>query len=184
MKTTEIDFEADALTIRASDDQLKAVASTAQKMLTLQRKIEEAEEWVKKHKELLRGIQETELPNAMDACGMSSFTLDSGQQIVIKQIIAGSIPKAKEAEALGWLRQHNFDGLIKRKIEVSLGRGMDKLGAKAVTALKKMGLEVKESETVHPQTLGAWVREIIEEGKVSLPLELLGIYVGRRATVK
>lgn len=184
MKTTEIDFEADALTIRASDDQLKAVASTAQKMLTLQRKIEEAEEWVKKHKELLRGIQETELPDAMDACGMASFTLDSGQQIIIKQICAGSIPKANEVEALAWIRKNKFDALIKSKIEVSVERGKSKLGAQAVAALKKMGLEVKQSEGVHPQTLGAWAREIIEAGKVSLPLELLGIYVGRRATVK
>jgi hypothetical protein len=185
MKTTEleIDFEADSL-VKASDEQLRNVAATAQKMLTLTQKIEQAEEWVKKHKELLRTIQEVDLVNAMDACGMSSFTLDSGQQIIVKQICAGSIPKAHEAEALEWLRKNKFDAIIKRKIEVSLGRGMDKLGTKAVDALKKMGLEVKQSETVHSQTLGAWAREIIEGGKITLPLDLLGIYVGRRATVK
>jgi hypothetical protein len=181
--TKEIDFFADSQ-ITASDKQLKIVASTAQKMLTLQRKIEEAEEWVKKHKDLLRTIQEVELPNAMDACGMASFTLDSGQQVKIQQICSGSIPKAKEAEALSWLRANKFDSIIKRKIEVSLERGKDKLGEKVVAALKKMGVEVKQSETVHPQTLGAWAREILEQGKVTLPLELLGIYVGRRATVK
>lgn len=179
----EIDFEADALTIRASDEQLKAVATTAQKMLALQQKLEQAEEWTKKHKDLLRTIQEVELPNAMDACGMTSFTLDNGQQVVIKQIVAGSIPKAHEAEAMEWLRANKHDGLIKRKIEVSLERGKDSLGAKIVAQLKKLGVEVKQSESVHPQTLGAWAREMIEKGKEALPLELLGLYVGRRATV-
>jgi hypothetical protein len=184
MTTNEIDFEADALAIGASDDQLKAVASTAQRMIQHQQAIEKAEAWLKDRKEQLRVIQEVDLVNAMDACGMSSFTLDSGQQVVVKQICAGSIPKANEAEALAWLRANKFDGIIKSKIEVSVERGKSKLGAQAVAALKKMGLEVKQSEGVHPQTLGAWAREIIEEAKIKLPLELLGIYVGRRATVK
>lgn len=183
MKTTEIDFEADSV-VNASDEQLRSVAATAQKMIALQVAIEKAEEWTKKHKELLRTIQEVDLVNAMDACGMSSFTLDSGQQVIVKQICAGSIPKANEAEALAWLRKNKFDSIIKSKIEVSVERGKAKLGVQAVAALKKMGLEVKQSEGVHSQTLGAWAREIIEGGKVKLPLELLGIYVGRRATVK
>lgn len=184
MTTNEIDFEADALAIGASDDQLKAVASTAQRMIQHQQAIEKAEAWLKDRKEQLRVIQEVDLVNAMDACGMTSFTLDSGQQVVVKQVCAGSIPKDNIPQALAWLRENKFDALIKRKIEVSLGRGKDALGAKAVAALKKMGLEVTENESVHPQTLGAWAREIIEAGKVKLPLELLGIYVGRRATVK
>lgn len=182
--TKEIDFFADSQTILASDDQIKTVATTAQKMITLQRKIAEAEEWVTKHKELLRGIQEVELPNAMDACGMSAFELDSGQKVIIQQIVAGSIPKAKEAEAFAWLRKNKFDGIIKHKLEVSLERGKDKLAAEAVKALKKLGVEVTQKESVHPQTLGAWAREIIEGGKITLPMEILGIYVGRRATVK
>jgi hypothetical protein len=31
--------------------------------------------------------------------------------------------------------------------------------------------------------LGAWARELVEKGK-TFPAELLGIYVGRQATVK
>lgn len=182
-KELEIDFEADTH-VAASDDQLRAVAVNAQKMLNLQQAIDKAEAWLTDKKGQLRIVQEVDLVNAMDACNMAAFTLDSGQQVIIKQICAGSIPKDKLPEALMWLRKNKFDSIIKRKIEVSLGRGMDKLGAQAVAALKKMGLEVTENETVHPQTLGAWAREIIEAGKVTLPLETLGLFVGRKAIVK
>jgi hypothetical protein len=179
----EIDFFADSQSMPVSDDQLKLVASTAQRMINHQQAIEKVEAWLKDRKEQLRTIQEVELPNAMDACGLSSFTLDSGQQILIKQICAGSIPKTKEAEAFAWLRENGHAGIIKRKIEVSLEKGKDAVGEKVVAALKKLGVEVRQSETVHSQTLGAWARELIEEGK-NLPLDLLGLYVGRRATVK
>lgn len=182
-KTMEIDFEADTH-VAASDEQLRAVAVNAQKMISLQQAIEKAEAWLTDKKAQLRVVQEVDLVNAMDACGMSAFTLDSGQQVIVKQICAGSIPKATQPEALAWLRKNKFDSIIKRKIEVSLGKGMDKLGKQAVAALKKMGLEVNENETVHPQTLGAWAREVLEQGKVSLPLELLGLFVGRKAVVK
>jgi O-succinylbenzoate synthase len=178
-----IDFEADAKAVPVSNTQLQQVATAAQRMLTLQRKIAEAEEWVKTHKEMLQNMRQTEIPELMDSVGMASFVLDSGQTVEVKPVCAGSIPKANEAEAIQWIRKNGHGGIVKHKLEVSLGKGQDKLAPKVVSELKKLGVEVTQKEFVHPQTLGAWARELVEKGK-TFPAELLGIYVGRQATVK
>lgn len=181
MKTKELDFEDDS-TPAISDTQLKSVAECAARFIALRDKLDKYAAWAKEKGAELRAIEEVELPDLMDACGMKKFTLTTGDVVEIKSIVAGSIPKSRLEEALQWLRDNGHSGLIKRKIEVALERGKDALGDKVIAQLKKLGVTVKTSDSVHAQTLGAWAREMIAEGE-TIPLDTLGIYVGRRATV-
>ncbi len=175
----DIDLEADALTVVAPDQQLKEVARLAELQSQLTGEVLGLEDTLKERKEALRLVSEQQLPEAMDACNMKEFALKNGLKVTVESIIAGSIPKANETEALAWLRANKHDGLIKKAISVALARGQDALGDKVVAQLKKLGVDVVSKDSVHPQTLGAWAREMLRGGK-AFPAELLGIYQGRR----
>lgn len=185
MTEISFDFEADAKPV-PTDAQLSSVASCAMRMVELEDKLARYEVWAKETKALHKAIAEIELPDAMEACGLSEFKLATGQTVVVKPIVAGSIPASDPLPALTWLRDHGHGGLIKRNIAVALERGKDKLGDKVIAQLKKLGVDVTTKDTVHPQTLGAWAREMLADPDKAkgLPLDVLGIYVGRRATVK
>lgn len=182
----EFDLEADGeaeLQAKPTDDQLRSIAAITEEYLALRARMDKAELWLKEAKARCEEVEATILPELMDSVGIAEFTLSDGTEIRTKPIVAGSITKKNQVEAFAWLRKNGYGVLIKSIISVSLGKGTDTLGEKAVKALEKMGLEVDRKESVHAQTLGAWAREIIAEGK-SIPLDLLGIYVGKRATVK
>jgi hypothetical protein len=52
-----------------------------------------------------------------------------------------------------------------------------------VQSLKQKGLDPAVKESVHPQTLNAFVKEQLTSGK-DLPADLFGVYVGSRAKLK
>lgn len=182
----DIDLAADAAAEAQqgpTDDQLRGIAGTVETLTALRARMAKAEEWMKQAKAQVEEIETSTLPELMDACGLESFKLTDGSIIEIKKIVAGSIPAKNREDAFAWLRAQGHDFLIKSEVKVALGKGMDSLAASVVDTLQGMGLEVERKETVHAQTLGGWAREMIAEG-VTLPLDLLGIYVGKRATVK
>jgi len=182
----EIDFAMDAAPPVPTDAALLKVSTAARRVLKGQEVIAQLEERLKAAKETMKFLLEVDLPDSMAEIGLESFTLDTGQKVEVKPIVAGSIPKKNLEEALAWLTKNGHAGLIKTSIELSFDRDDRAKALKVLAALKEQGLEPSIDESVHAQTLGAWARELIKQGKSEkeLPLDLLGLYVGRRATVK
>ena len=87
------------------------------------------------------------------------------------------------ADGLAWLRDNNGESLIKNQVSVELGKDSAEQAEKIMSVITKHGLEPKQSESVHPATLSAHVREHIEKG-TDVPFETLSIYNGRKATIK
>ncbi len=177
-----IDFEADGREEVQSPTDLKNLALVAARLLKAKEKLAWYENKAEEAKKEVRQLEEVELPDTMDAAGVSRFETSEGAGIVIKRIVAGSIKEVNRAEAFAWLRSHEYGHLIKQETKVVLPRGKE-LPPQVVKTLEKIGAEVSQKEAVNPQTLGAWARECIEAG-IKLPLDLLGVYVGRRATVE
>lgn len=165
------------------DEALRTVAKLAESLITGQDFVAKLESKLSEAKARVLEIETRELPDAMRACGLTSFSLTTGQTVKVEPMVRGSIRKANLEEALAWLRNHGHAGLIKREIAVSLAKGNDELGEQIVTQLHALGVEVDIADTVNPQTLGKWAREMLEDGQ-PFPRDLLGIFVGSRATVK
>lgn len=179
-----VDLEADSQAVEATDDQLKQVGDLAQKADELQDEIKALEEQTKARKAELDKILKHELPGAMDEANLTEFKTKKGRKIKVEDVVSASIPKAHLNEALDWLRQQGHSDLIKHELKVSLGKGMDNMVPVIKQTLEKdYGLQPTDSETVHSQTLSAFCREQLAQGK-ELPEDILGLYTARVAKLK
>lgn len=118
-------------------------------------------------------LREESLPAALQEFGVTQLKLETGQTITIKQDVYASIPADNKPKAFKWLTDHGFGGLIKSAVAVSFDRGELKEAQKLVNDLSKKGMEPEFNETVHPQTLKAFLREQIAQG-TEVPMELFG----------
>lgn len=174
----------DAAPVEASDTDLASVGALAEKAERMADEVAAMEDVLKERKRELRELLERDLPDAMDAVGLSELKTKAGRKLTVKDEVRASIPKAAEAEAFSWLRDTGHEDLIKHEVKVALDRGKDNLAKEITTMLARdYGVEPSDKETVHPQTLSAWCREQLAQG-VELPADILGLYIGRKVTIK
>lgn len=184
MSTDDIDLFSDAQEgVQVSDISLGTISALTKKLKQAEFELGDLELAVSRKKEEIRILQEREIPDAMASIGMSSFKLDTGETIKVENLVRGSIPEKHKDEAFRWLRGHGGGDLIKRDITVQFGRGGDAKAAALIEELKSKGMSPKDKEAVAWNTLSSWAKEQLERG-VDLPAEILGLYIGRRATVK
>ena len=170
-----LDFETDAEAVSYSTEDLKELAVLADRQLELEREKAELEEKLKRVDQQLQKVSGVDIPTAMDAIGMSDFMLTSGERITVQRKVKASIPKTKQAEAFKWLRDNEHGSLIKNNVTASFGRGEDDKAKELLQKLDSAGFTVSQKESVHAQTLAAFVREQMERG-ADLPADLLGIF--------
>jgi|TARA_R110000751_G_scaffold85858_2_gene171193 hypothetical protein len=164
------------------DENLRTVANLAMQQVDLEQDITDMEDSLKILKEDHRRLTQNEIPNAVQELGLSSVHLANGTVIEIKPFIDAKIPKDRVGEAHTWLRANNNGDLIKHVVSANVGRDSEAAIA-AVKALSKLGLDPEDKESVHHQTLKGFVREQVEKG-TSIPLELFGVYIGQKSTIK
>jgi len=167
-----------------ADEKLKSLADLARQQVVLQQRIEKGEELLAKLNEELKVLQTQRIPDAMAEIGMESFSLSDGTAITVEPFYSASIPKERQDEAFQWLRDNDYDSIIKRNIVITFGKGEDGWARKFMADLAKRKKKVifENKQTVHPQTLKAFVREKMEAGE-NLPEELLGVFVGKKAKI-
>lgn len=162
-------------------DQLAQLAELADKQMKAEAAVEQAEVELRIKQKALRDINERLIPELMDEIGIEEFTTTSGLKITVKEAIRASITKERRAEAMKWLREHGYSKLIKHTFTLA-PQSPDQAEAMR-EKLEAFGLEYGDSPTVHPSTLGAWVRKRLEEGE-DIPLELFGVYRQRVSKVE
>ena len=177
------EMAADAVEVKniPKDEQLSGIQNIVQKQISLETQVAAQEQVLKELKRELLDIQTQELPQAMDAVGLATVTLNTGEKVDIKPFVSASISKANKEEAYTWLRDHGHGDLIKVITKVDTGRD-EQAAAKAQKALVKAGLAPSTEESVHSGTLKVWVREQVEAGE-PIPLELFGAYFGQKSTI-
>ncbi len=143
------------------------------------------EEWAAKKRERVQELTETVIPNLFHELGIGQFKLDDDTVIEVSKKYYASIKSENQLEAFSWLRKQNHGDLIKNEVKIEFGKGDDKLARKFLTDLKRRAKppSFTQREFVHPQTLGAFVREQHEAG-AALPMELLGAHIADVAKVK
>jgi hypothetical protein len=165
-----------------SDDALQGISELAEEQLRIENEIITKNLELEKLNEQLSRYRDTLIPDAMSAVGMSSFKLKDGTSVVVNPFYSASIPADRAKEAFKWLRDNQFGELIKHVIGVTFGKGDDELAKTVASKLTELKVPFVDKESVHPQTLKAFVRERTEKGE-DLPKALLGVYIGNRAKI-
>jgi hypothetical protein len=168
------------------EDKLKKIQYFGEKQARLIKTIAELENNLSVAKENLRRIVEQDLPEAMDEVGMTSFTMEDGSKIKVSSFYSASISEERKDEAFSWLKEHNFDGMIKAEVKVNFSKGEFEIAQEFLNFIRgfnQKNLNPDYKESVHWQTLRAFVKEQIEGGH-PLPLDTFGVFVGRKAELK
>lgn len=179
-----IDFE-DAATelTNVGDKDLKAVADLVRQQLVLERRIEDLEDELKRAQQNLAKISQEILPEALAEHGLSELKMDDGSKITVSQFIQAHISKEKQEDAFDWLREHNFDDLIKNVVSLEFGKGEDDHARDVMETLTNRGYWPQNKQSVHPSTLKAFVKEQVEKG-AEIPSDLFGVFIGKKAVIK
>jgi len=123
------------------------------------------------------------MPAMLAEIGISSFSLDDGSQVEVKQTYGASILVDNRPKAYEWLRDNGYDDIIKNTVLCQFGRGEDDQASAFAAFAQKQGYVPEQKTEIHPQTLRAFVKERVEEGD-AFPMELFGAWVGQRAVIK
>lgn len=181
----EQDFEqTNATSVEKIDQQgLTSVAALARTIRDKEARISDLEQTLKEQKKELLKLTDEEMPSMLAEIGMSSFALDDGSTVEVKQTYGASILVDKRPEAYDWLRDHGHDDIIKNTVLCQFGRGEDDQAGAFAAFAQKQGFIPEQKTEVHPQTLRAFVKERCETGE-EFPMELFGAWVGQRAVIK
>lgn len=154
-------------------DILNELATLANALTEADLALEAAENAYKAAKEHARVLREETIPAAMQEAGVQSFTLGDGRKISIKLDVYASIPPDQKHAAFEWLSQNGFGGLIKTAVSVDFAKGELDKANNFYQDLLAHGYNAKNDRSVHQQTLKAFLREQMAEGR-AVPLELFG----------
>ena len=167
-----------------NDEKFKQLNTLAKRFIDTKDDISVAEENVSKLKESLKQIKENDLPDMMSSLNMDQFKLTDGTVISIKDDVFTSIKADKNVEALQWLDDNGLGDIIKHKISISFNRGDHEDAEKFKEMFNgSFKQELDEKSTVHPQTLKATVKEMVNNGQ-TLPDTLFNVYEAKIANVK
>lgn len=123
------------------------------------------------------------LPNAMQAVGLEEIKLTDGSKVSVSQFYSASIKEENRDPAHEWLRENGHGSLIKNSFDINFGKGEDAKASKLRKELVKQQVPFVENSSVHSSTLRAWLKEQIESG-VKIPLDLFGVFIGRKTKIK
>jgi SOS response regulatory protein OraA/RecX len=144
-------------------DAVSKMRDAAAEVMRLEAQLERAQSTFKHYQQHL-------VPELMDALRMKEFKRDDGALVQVDTTYVGSLPKEpeKRAEALAWLEQNGYGSLVKNKFVVEYGRSESAWADRLDDQLKKLGVDAERTSDVHHKTLGALVRQLMEEG-VEMP---------------
>ena len=166
-----------------TDGELSVVSGLANKQLELALQVSELEANLKAKKEELRLTSEQELPDAMQAAGLTQITLSTGEKISINEFYKAHISKANQEKAYEWLVSNGHQGLINKQLLLKFGREETEVVNQTVSALQSRGLSPEVRQSIHPSTLRAFIKEQFTSGN-DIPTEPFGIYIGTKAIIK
>ena len=185
LKMMEQDFEQNVASSieKVDQDGLKSVARLAREIQTVEAEIKDVEEKLKALKKQHIKLTDEELPSMLAEIGLSSFELDDGSKVEVKQTYGASILVDNRPRAYEWLRDNGYDDIIKNTVMCQFGRGEDDKASSFAAFAQQQGYIADQKTEIHPQTLRAFVKERVEAGD-EFPMELFGAWIGQRATIK
>ena len=178
-----IDFEQDQQNAMSKTENIQSLADQVERLETLQREVNFAEEQLKQKKKNLEHLSGEVIPTMMSEMGLSHLKLMDGSSVDVKPHYSATITQANKEAAFNWLRNNGLGDIIKNEISVSFGRNEDNKAADYAALATERGYQPTQKLKVEPMTLKALVRERIEAGK-EMPTEIFNVFVGNKTTIK
>jgi|TARA_R110000851_G_C12971273_1_gene555331 hypothetical protein len=166
-----------------STEGLRSIAEIARAINQKEAAVSAIEDQLKEAKNGLLKLTDEDLPSALQELGVKEFTLEDGSKVKVTSTYGAHIKNENKEEAFTWLEAHGHDGLIKNTVSCDFGRGDHQEAQQFVELASGQGLVPIQKTAVHSSTLKAWAKEQVESG-AELPMELFGIFVGQRATIR
>jgi hypothetical protein len=167
-------FEDDTVVTLPSDEAVARLSSLAGRQAELENRIAAAQIEVEFMGKQLESVRSDLLPSLMTELGVSSLALSDGTKISVERVVRASISEDRKPEAFAWLRAAGHGSLIKNELTSKFGRGEEERAKEIAAYLRKQGVVFDTKESVHPQTLGAFVRERLTAGD-KIPMTALGV---------
>lgn len=164
-------------------DKLKELGSLSETLDTINEDIAMVEGGLSKLKDQKRRIEFILMPAMMTDIGLTEFTCKDGTKVHLSEWVSTKISQENEEEAHQWLKDNNFDSIIKNVLTANYGKGEDEDAQKAFDQLKEMGYSPALKKSVHASTLKAFITDLLNKD-VNLPMELFGVEVSNYVKIK
>jgi len=165
---------------------IKSLSKLCHDLLVLEGDIGNTEERLRKLKSQHKELSEQTIPDKLAELGVADLKLSDGSRISADPFYSARITAANLAAAHDWLRDNGHGDIIKNTLTVSFGQGEDADASRLVELLAKQGYLPATKEAVHPSTLRAFVREMIESGNSSFDVDTqkkFSVYTGKRTKI-
>ena len=166
----------------ASTD-LKDVTALAHKQLELEGVVASHEARLKEAKAELDKIQLGQLPAALKAAGIPSFTLENGMTVSYAEDMKVSVPKARKDAVIKKMIEWGYQGNVSKTITIDLGKGGDNTSAAIIDHAKELGVEATQTEDIPTGTVKKALNARTKEGKND-DLAFFGAFSFTKSTVK
>lgn len=166
-----------------TDKDLLRIATLAKIQLDQEDRVKQLDDDLKLAKKTLNRTSMELLPLAMEEVGLTGFELDSGEKVTTEAGVTASISAKNKESAFAWLRENDHDTIIKNNVVVNFGKGEDTMATSFLAQCEADGHVVDHKETVHSQTLKAFVKEQLADGE-AIPAELFGIHEYTKIKIK
>jgi hypothetical protein len=177
------DAEEIALKHLPTNDDLQSVSALANEQLRLENLVAEKELELANAKEELAKVVEGDLPRLFESFSLSEIKLLDGTKVLIKEDVYAGITEENKPAAFGWLEETGNDGIIKNEIKLPFGKGQDEEAKVAAKILTDNGFSFTNSRSVHPQTLRAFVRQQLADGR-PIPTDVFSIHVKKVSKIE
>lgn len=167
-----------------TDDKLGKIANAANNLVVARNRVDDLRTQLAVAEREYNYINEIELPELMQAVGMSEFRLTNGMKLKINKVLSCKLDKNRVDEADEWLAQNGHEGLIKHRFEIPLPRTVTPLAIATLRAtLEELGYGFVVNKNIHPQTLNKWAREMTENNEV-IPPEYFEVWRGYKTNIQ
>ena len=147
--------------------------------------VQELSQKLKDEEAKLRELLEIKIPETLESVGLKELKLTSGKKISIIDDLAFNISEKNKPNCMKWLRDNNFDSIIKNVVSAQFAKGEDSKALQVYRELLAKGLNATHKEDVHWQTMKAFLKEQCRNNALSTSdKELFGVYEFKLAKIK
>lgn len=160
----EMEADADAAP-QPPADKLTVIVAQAANLREQQKKVIEHVALADDAKKEAFRISTVVLPPLMDEVSIKELSLEGEDRLCRETDVYTSIATANMTKAIAWLDKHNYGAIVKSVIIIPLDRANPKRMAAIRKLLISRKIEYEESGKIHAQTLTAFGKESVEEGR-------------------
>ena len=161
-----------------------ALDDACQALLDTEKEISQIEESLKDANARRHNLRSDIIPTLMTELGFTEV-VKGKKKIKLTEWVSGNLPKddlVARKKAIKWLEEHDGDHLLKSQVSIDFPKSQREDAKQVFDNLEKDGHPVTLSETAHPSSLHAYIRQRMRDGE-SVDADTLGLDVGIIAKV-